>query len=251
MSEIEPLEDDLFALVAAAKNVPDLTARSKDAILAATLSKVGPLPPSGGGAGSSSGGGAATGSAGGAASALGSKTIAALVATFAIGIIVGVALDRSIPRGPDGGATPAVPSVVARAATTSAEPPPHVAVVETVSPASLPDAPRLVPGASAGRPAPSAESPSSRGLAAERALLDIARSALARGEAGEAITATSRHSREYPDGALVEEREAIAVKALVALGRKDEARTRVRALEQRFPTGLSVGAAKAAVEGAP
>lgn len=245
MSEIEPLQDDIFALVAAAKNVPDLTGASKAAILEATLSKIGPLPPSGGG------GGAATGSGGSAAAGIGTKTVAALVATFAIGIVVGIAVDRSIARAPDGGATPAVASSIARTATMPADLPPHVAVVDTVSPASLPDAPRLVPSASAARVVPSAESPSSRGLAAERALLDVARSALARGEAGEALTAATRHSREYPDGALVEEREALAVKALVALGRKDEARTRVRALEQRFPTGLSVRAAKAAVEGAP
>jgi hypothetical protein len=93
--------------------------------------------------------------------------------------------------------------------------------------------------------------PSARGLAAERALLDVARTALARGEAGEALEAADRHRREYPDGALLEEREAIAIKALVALGRRDEAAQRLAHLEHNYPNSLVLRAAKKAVWGSP
>jgi hypothetical protein len=41
------------------------------------------------------------------------------------------------------------------------------------------------------------------------------------------------------------------VKALVALGRVEQARERCRALERRFPGGLMVPASRAAAFGAP
>ncbi|MDB4936318.1 MAG: hypothetical protein JWP87_3290, partial [Labilithrix sp.] len=126
---------------------------------------------------------------------------------------------------------------------------PPASTMAAVSAASLPDAPAARAPIGSARVAASTEAPSSRGLAAERALLDVARSALARGEPSEALVATGRHAHDYPDGVLVEEREAIAVKALVALGRRDEARARARALEQRFPNGLTVRAVKAAAFG--
>jgi len=247
MSELEPLEDDILALVGAAKQIPELTGARKAELFEATATKIGAPTPGG------DGGGAGTGAGAGGAAQLGTKMTLALIATFAVGIAVGVLADRALSV--DRSAAPEASSIVLPTPRVATEPDAgaHAAEVETVSPASLPDAPKAAPGASAApqRAAASTEALSSRGLAAERALLDVARSALARGEAGEALAATSRHAHEYADGALVEEREAIAVKALVALGRKDEARTRVRALEQRFPAGLSVRAAKAAVDGAP
>ena len=247
MSELEPLEDDILALVGAAKQVPELTGARKAELFEATAAKIGVLPPGGGEGGGGTGAGAGAGAA-----HLGTKLTMALLATFTIGIAVGVIADRALS--PDRNAQPVASASVLPASplATDRDAGAHVAAIETISPASLPDAPKAAPAAStAPAHAASTEALSSRGLAAERALLDIARSALARGEAGEALAATSRHGREYPDGALVEEREAIAVKALVALGRKEEARTRVQALEQRFPTGLSVRAAKAAVDSAP
>ena len=133
-----------------------------------------------------------------------------------------------------------IPSVVP-SATASAE---SVVPVGELPSASVPT---VVPSAKA----PSEPIPSARGLAAERALLDVARSALARGEAAEALSAAERHRREYADGALVEEREAIAIKALVALGRKDEAAQRLANLEKTHPNSIVLRAAKKAVSGAP
>lgn len=247
MSELEPLDDDILALIGAAKQVPELTGARKAELFEATAAKIGVLPPGGGEGGGGTGAGAGAGTA-----HLGTKLTMALIATFTVGVAVGVIADRTLSS--DRNAQPVASARVLPASplATDRDAGAHVAAIETISPGSLPDAPKAAPAAStAPAHAASTEALSSRGLAAERALLDIARSALARGEAGEALAATSRHGHEYPDGALVEEREAIAVKALVALGRKEEARKRVQALEQRFPTGLSVRAAKAAVDSAP
>jgi hypothetical protein len=243
MSELEPLDDDIRALVKGAKHVPELDAAQKASILAVTVAKIG--APGGGGGG---GGGRA------GAGALGKLGVA--IGLFVAGIGVGVVIDRAMIG--DGARAQSVPVSVAAPARLVAGTSTGASPLEAVSALSLPDAPRAsgsaalhLAGSATARGNASAEAPSSRGLAAERALLDVARSALARGEAGEALVATERHAHEYPDGALVEEREAIAIKALVALGRMDEARSRARVHEQRFPNGLTVRAVKAAVGEAP
>jgi hypothetical protein len=104
--------------------------------------------------------------------------------------------------------------------------------------------------ASTAAPPRAEELPSSRGLAAERALLDVARAALARGEPSEALAAADRHGHEFPSGVLAEEREAIAIRALVAIGRREEAGTRAAAFERAYPNSLNGRAVRAAVQGA-
>jgi hypothetical protein len=130
-------------------------------------------------------------------------------------------------------ATPTATATATATATPAATPP--ATAIATASVDSLPNAPSV-----------SSSSPDNRSLAAERALLDVARTALANGDPDRALQATLRHERSYPSGALVEEREAIAIKALVAAGRKDEARARGARFLERFPSGLM----RPAVEGA-
>jgi hypothetical protein len=251
MSELQPLDDDILALVKGAKHVAEIDPARRASILAVTAAKIGAGVGGGGDGGGAGASASASAGASAGAGALGKLGVA--IALFVAGVGVGVMIDRALIA--DGGREPSGPVAIAArpvAATTSSSAPP----LEAVSAASLPDAPRAsnsgaTTASASARGAGSGEAPSSRGLAAERALLDVARSALARGEAGEALAATERHAREYPDGSLLEEREAIAVKALVALGRMDEARTRARALELRFPNGLTVRAVKAAVGEAP
>ena len=178
---------------------------------------------------------------GGGAGALGSKI--ALGVAFAVGVAAGVVGDRAIVDRPAPMTAPStVTTIVIPAVTASAS-------SEAVPVGELPSAP--MPSASIGSKPASEPVPSARGLAAERALLDVARSALARGEAAEALSAAERHRREYADGALVEEREAIAIKALVALGRKEEAAQRLTNLEKTHPNSIVLRAAKKAVSGAP
>jgi hypothetical protein len=69
----------------------------------------------------------------------------------------------------------------------------------------------------------------------EATLLSRAFDALQRGQANSVLAATAQHEREFPHGALIEEREVLAIKALIALGRAGEAEQRLEAFEERFP----------------
>lgn len=232
---IDDLDEDVLSLLREAKVVPELEPATKAKLFADVASRVVVPPPTGGGGG----GGPAASSATGLAS---TKGIAALVATFALGAGAGVAVDRSIA--PPAPASPPIVSVVS-----APEPAPPVRVPEEPRGVPVTALPSVAAPPRATAPiAPVPSDVSARGLAAERALLDVARGALARGEPKEAFEATQRHVTEYPAGALVEEREAIAIKALVALGRRDEARGRAAEMERRYPNSLLLRAVKAAVE---
>lgn len=65
--------------------------------------------------------------------------------------------------------------------------------------------------------------PSPSSLTAEMRLLETARAALSSGDARRALTLIEQHERDYPTGALVEERRASKVFALCELGRRSEA----------------------------
>jgi hypothetical protein len=135
--------------------------------------------------------------------------------------------------------------------------------VPTAVPALRTEAPHaVVPSATAesselGTPAPSAASPASsagRNVSAatarsvhggagsagapdpheEVALLARARSALATDPA-EALALTGEHERTFSRGALAQEREVIAIDALLRLGRRAEARARVDRFHRLYP----------------
>ena len=97
----------------------------------------------------------------------------------------------------------------------------------------------------------SARSAGSGGLeadeSAERLVLDTARQALLRGDAPASWAAIQQHEHKFPRGALTEERDALAVRALVALGRPREAQARVDALRKRSPHSVFLPAAVAAM----
>jgi outer membrane protein assembly factor BamD (BamD/ComL family) len=75
-------------------------------------------------------------------------------------------------------------------------------------------------------------------LAAERALLESARVAIARGQAAPAFEALERHTRDFPRGRLAEEREGLRIQALLSAGRLDEARARFRQFRKGFPRSM-------------
>ncbi len=248
-TELEPLEADVLSLLRAAKPIADLEPAAKAAILASVEAQL-VLPPPPGGGGGGAGGASGAGAGGSAltgATLTGARAIAAIAATFAIGVATGVVVAPSVSPPP---ITPATMLAPQAASAARSEPPPAPRAsseppLPAVSVGSLPSA--ITTAKVARTETPEAPAPSARGLGAERSLLDIARGALARGEGAEALAAVDRHGREYPDGALVEEREALAVKALVALGRRDEARARAQRFEQRFPNGLMLRAVKGAI----
>jgi hypothetical protein len=92
-------------------------------------------------------------------------------------------------------------------------------------------------------------SPSS--LSAERAVLDRARDALAAGDGPGALTWTDDHAIRFSRPQLAEEREAIAIQALVIAGRYDEARGRAARLRAASPNSLFLPAVEASLASIP
>ncbi len=115
------------------------------------------------------------------------------------------------------------------------------------TPLPTPEAPRAV---DAPRPRPveaRAPKPSPSAIDVERLLIEQATSALSRGQGEQALAACARHAEQFPAGQLAEERESLAIRALAALGRGDEARARAAAFRSRFPDSLLLEAVNAAV----
>lgn len=228
---LEPFDPDLQALLDQVKTVPPLPAAELERLHGKVAARLA-LPVGGGGQGGS-------GSAPLSRALTASKAVA-VASLLSAGVVAGIVLDRTVLRAPAVAPVPAPLLSVAALAPTVHDDAPWIAVPQASAPAETPPAPAL-------RVAPSHADVSARGLDAERALLDVARSSLAHGEPAAALAATRRHASEYPRGALVEEREALTIKALVAAGRREEARTRAADFEQRFPNGLMLRAVRAAV----
>ncbi|WP_434044436.1 MULTISPECIES: RNA polymerase sigma factor [Sorangium] len=70
------------------------------------------------------------------------------------------------------------------------------------------------------------------------ALLGRADAALGAGRPAEALALLERHARKYAHGPGTEQREALAVRALVAAGRRDEAAGRAERFRAAFPSSL-------------
>jgi outer membrane protein assembly factor BamD (BamD/ComL family) len=65
-------------------------------------------------------------------------------------------------------------------------------------------------------------------------LLERAQDAL-RARPAEALALCNDHAKRFPNGMLVQEREMVAIEALVKVGRRDEARARADRFKARFP----------------
>lgn len=119
-------------------------------------------------------------------------------------------------------------------------------------------APSPSPPADAGAPTPVEEAPrhghsaprddADGALAAERAALEIARTALSRGQSQAALDALSRYEHRYRGGALGEERASLWVIALARAGRMSEARERAASFRRRWPESYLLPAVEAALE---
>jgi hypothetical protein len=118
-----------------------------------------------------------------------------------------------------------------RRALTPADVPPEAALQKKSSPTAAP--PKDTSGAADRR---------DRDLAAERAILEQARTALAQRDSRAALAALLSHARRFPQGRLAELREALWVEALVLAGRPDEARARADRFRARYPHSLFLGA---------
>ncbi len=103
------------------------------------------------------------------------------------------------------------------------------------------------PSAPSASPAPSSAS----SLPAERAILDSARNALAQNDGARAIELTDEHARRYAHPQLREEREAIAIQAMVLEGRYGEARERARRFRVASPDSLFLPVVEASLASIP
>ena len=84
-------------------------------------------------------------------------------------------------------------------------------------------------------------------LAAERHLLDAARTAIVQGEPERAVAQLERHRAQFPDGLLVEERDAMMVEALAKASRTSEARALAESFRAKYPGSLFAGTVDSAV----
>jgi hypothetical protein len=191
------------------------------------------------------------GTAGGAKIALGAKALSswwagAAVVALSAGATGGVTWYRHARAPTAPSATPrlappvSLPSLsraavedapMAVASPVAPRPPPAPRVRHSVPTEAL--EPPAVPHAPAPAPAPALPSVS-EGLEETQALAHAFR-ALQAGDAATAVAMAQEHERQFPESAVLEEREAILIEALVKLGRRDEARHRLEALKVRFP----------------
>jgi hypothetical protein len=100
-------------------------------------------------------------------------------------------------------------------------------------------------------PLPRAAPSGATSLAAERAVIDRARTALASGNASDALLLLDEHVRRFPKPQLTEEREALVIQSLVALGRYEEARATAARFRAASPESLFLPAIEASLESIP
>src|SRR5204862_2317853 len=121
-------------------------------------------------------------------------------------------------------AEPGAPPTAAQVADRRAE-------VEADADAAIAVGPDATPATAAPRSLGSAAAPNRD----ELRLLSHAREAVARRDFAAALPPIAEHTRRFRDGRLLEEREALRVKALSGLGRGEEARRAATAFKRRFP----------------
>jgi hypothetical protein len=172
--------------------------------------------------------------------AVGPAAVAKAVALVILGGIAGSAITLAVRPAPKPSATQVVVE------------PPAVDTGAPVAAAPQPSSSDLAAPASAPPPAPPPSPPpavatSDRALAHERALIETARAAVLRRDGVAALLAASDHQRQFPNGRLAEEREALAIQGLMLAGRADEADARAQQFRRRYPNGLLLPVVEAAV----
>jgi hypothetical protein len=86
--------------------------------------------------------------------------------------------------------------------------------------------------------------------AAELELLQRAQAAYANQDYHETLALVGKHGRQFPNGRLAEEREALRVRSLAAAGRTDEERRAVAAFTHRFPRSVLLSRFQKTTDGA-
>ena len=176
------------------------------------------------------------------------------LATFLVGAAVGATVYGTAERVRNKPESSGSPTAVI--APPAAEPPgvaPELLPPSNPSPAPLPAPVPLPSSRDHGRGAGEqvALDARDRGLAAERKLVEMARTALARGQTDGALAAIHRHARQFPNGQLAEERDSLLVQALVAKGEFAQARERAGHFYRQHPHSLFAPVVDQALQSIP
>ncbi len=118
--------------------------------------------------------------------------------------------------------------------------------VEVQVPVVVPSEPPPPPPVVAKAP-PVAKETARAPIELERLLVEQATAALGRGKGEDALAACGEHARRFPSGQLAEEREIVAIRALMLLGRRAEAETRAAEFRAKFPESLLIDVVNEAV----
>jgi hypothetical protein len=238
---------ELEAFLAPERRRPDPPADVQNEVFSrvgATLGWFGGPGPGPGGSsppgGAAPGGHISGGTAGAhAAGAVAKGTLAKTIATLIVGGVIGSGVHEVYDRVTHRRADHAPIAVIAPPRAPSPPPPAPAPVVE---PQPEPAAPNVVrpenPRPRAEHVAKTEARERDRNLAAERALIEQARTALARTQGASALAALERHARDFPQGELEEERESLRVQALVGLEQFDQARKAGARFHRRFPRSI-------------
>jgi hypothetical protein len=234
--DVPDLPDDARAAVADAKRLVDPGDAVRARMRARLLAALPPVPDGGGDGDAGAGAGAG---AGASAGALPKVSLWVVAAAFVVGGAAGLMVPRApVERVVVVQAPAASMSAVAVASVAAVPALPALPALPTVDMKDLPSVPSVVTDAGAPR--------SGADLAAERALLDVARTALGRGDGANALSTCDDHARKFPRGALAEEREAIAVQALVLEHHGEDARVRAERFRKSHPRSILLPAVLAA-----
>jgi hypothetical protein len=223
----EPLDPETRSVLEAEKPISPAPPEVRARVLASVMARIGTLPPDGGGGGASAG-----------PSTRSAATWLRIAGAFAVGGIVGATAMRTLsPPERVFVERPLPPAASATVSPPAAEPGSSSVPVE-----SLPVTQRTAPPRAEPEPVIGDQ------LAAERALLDVARARIASGEGQAALDAVTRHDEQFPRGLLTEEREALRIRALIMAGHPDEARARGKRFQEQYPSSLSLRAVNAALD---
>ncbi|AGP42338.1 RNA polymerase sigma factor [Sorangium cellulosum] len=103
--------------------------------------------------------------------------------------------------------------------------------------------------APARKAAPPSEHDTTHGTTEESALLSSVGLALSEGKAMEALYVLALHERNYPRSPRAQQREALAIQALVQAGRRADAGARAERFRAAFPRSMFLPAIEAAMNG--
>lgn len=256
MSDDRPLDPAALAVLEAEQSRPAVDAAAVDRIFGRLTSSIAasttlPAASAPGDVEHASGLGSAPLTAPVAPSALSAKVGGIVLAAFVAGIGVGAIGQATFASAPPSNATSAAMPTTTGAmpsANSSSAVDRNVEVgVGKAREGAIRDLPSAVVTSPAS-PAVRASSSASRGasvtadkdliLARERAWIDQARAAAARGSTADALEALESHAREFPSGRMTEEREALAIHVLATAGRVSEAHERGRAFRARWPSSV-------------